>query len=59
MQRQQSHDVGVPQKVYVAARQMKVGDDFRSPGELVPEAVDWLPKVLGIWIKGTWRKSGC
>lgn len=26
---------------YVALRPMKVGNDLRQPGELVPEAADW------------------
>jgi hypothetical protein len=45
-----SQDEAVPARAYVATRRLKVGNDYRDPGQLVMEAGDWLPKVLGIYL---------
>jgi hypothetical protein len=38
-------------KTYVALRRLKVGDSYRQPGELVPEAADWIDKVRNLMLE--------
>lgn len=36
----------MPEMIPVAGRTLKVGHEFRQPGEPVPEALDWNPRVV-------------
>ena len=37
--------------MYIAARPIKVGKEVRKPGDLVPEAANWNPRIVKILIE--------
>lgn len=41
----------------VGSRPLQVDGTIRTPGQLVPEALDWLPKVRGIHLELGWLEE--